>query len=117
MCTLLLTVISNHQMDFAQIVLFSMRFNTPGIHEIIIRNENDTRVIPSGNSELTIDRIDLEIADDTSVTTSSSSSASSSSTSVPTSDGVGTTSSTGKSSTPTGAIVGGVIGGIALVIF
>jgi len=77
MCTLLFATVSNHRTDFTQIVLFSKHFNTPGIHEIIIRNENDTRVIPGGNSQLTIDRIVLEIAaDDTSIATPSSSSVS-----------------------------------------
>ena len=94
-----------------------MQFKDPGIHEIIIRNENDTSVDPSGKSELTIDRIDLEVVADTvtSVTTSSDLSttsiasgvlASSSSVSTP------PPSQSSSSHSPSiGAIVGGVLGG------
>lgn len=115
-----------------------MRFKIPGIHEIIIRNENDTSVIPSGNSQLTIDRIDLEVAD-TSVTTSSDSS----STVTPIASVASSVASSGSSSpsssvsTPPlsadspsfpnqsssshslsiGAIVGGALGGGFVLVF
>lgn len=96
-----------------------MTFKNLGIHEIIIRNENDTSVIASGNSELTIDRIDLEVAADTFITTTSSVSSSTvifaSGSSLATSSSSSSPSSSpsqSPSQSPSiGAIVGGVIGG------
>jgi len=115
-----------------------MRFKTPGIHEIIIRNENDTSVIPGGNSQLTIDGIDLEVAD-TSVTTSSDSSSTmtsiasvassvassgssspSSSVSTPplSADSSSSPSQSSSSHSPSiGAIVGGALGGGFVLVF
>lgn len=93
-------------------VLFWMRFKTPGIHEIIIRNENDTRVVPSGNSQLTIDRIILEVVDDTSPSTPASSSTTSSLYVNPTSSSSPSGSqSTSPHSHPIGSLVGGAVGG------
>jgi len=92
-----------------------MRFKIPGIHEIIIRNENDTSVIASGNSQLTIDRIDLEVVD-TSATTSGSDSTSTTTPISPVTSSLSTSSPTlnqsqSSHSPPIGAIVGGALGG------
>ncbi|KAJ8084854.1 hypothetical protein PM082_003631 [Marasmius tenuissimus] len=46
------------------VVLFSRTFNTPGAHVVVLTNRNDTRVIPSGNSQITVDRFVLEVPDD-----------------------------------------------------
>ncbi|KIJ24097.1 hypothetical protein M422DRAFT_72422 [Sphaerobolus stellatus SS14] len=102
------------------VVLFSKTFTVPAVHEIIIRNQNDTRF---DNSQLTIDRIDLEVAGPS--TTSSSSSQGTSSTpgnpsstaptsSIPSSPN--TSGASSQSSSPIGAIAGGVIGGLAIIL-
>ncbi|PPR04150.1 hypothetical protein CVT24_010727, partial [Panaeolus cyanescens] len=45
----------------APVLLYSRSFDPPAVHEIVIRNENDTRINPSGNSQITVDRFVLEI--------------------------------------------------------
>lgn len=74
------------------------------------------KVIYEGNNStpLTLDFLIVQNGTVSSTTTTASSHGASG---THTSDGASATSSTGKSSTPTGAIVGGVIGGIALAIF
>ncbi|PPQ71573.1 hypothetical protein CVT24_006428 [Panaeolus cyanescens] len=43
------------------VLLFSQTFNPPAVHEIIIRNEDDARGRPSGNSQITVDRFVLQV--------------------------------------------------------
>ncbi|KAK1217107.1 hypothetical protein PQX77_020253 [Marasmius sp. AFHP31] len=45
------------------VVLFSKRFDIPGTHVIVLTNTNDTRVIPSGASQITVTQFVLEIDD------------------------------------------------------
>jgi len=101
------------RLTFAQVVLFSMRFKTPGIHEIIIRNENDTRINPSGNSQLTLDRIELEVVDNTLASTSASSFTS---TTTSNSDFKPTASSSASGSHHTSIVVGALGGSFAAVL-
>ncbi|KAJ8084856.1 hypothetical protein PM082_003633 [Marasmius tenuissimus] len=51
------------------VVLFSRTFSTPGTHVVVLTNRNDTRVVPSGNSQITVDRFVLEVPDDSSPVT------------------------------------------------
>ncbi|KDR69182.1 hypothetical protein GALMADRAFT_145587 [Galerina marginata CBS 339.88] len=90
------------------VVLFSMTFKTPGIHEIIIRNQNDTRF---GKSQITIDRIDLEVVNENATPSTAPPSST-----TPTNTGQPRSSSTSSSSTPIGAIVGGVLGASAVFL-
>ena len=70
------------------------------------------QVVYQGNNSTPLTLTDLVIQNGTlSLTTSSVSSLATSATSVP------STSTSGKSSTPVGPIVGGVIGGLALIVF
>ncbi|KAF4614963.1 hypothetical protein D9613_003516 [Agrocybe pediades] len=100
------------------IVLFSMNFKTPGVHEVILRNQADPRF--NGNSQLTLDRFDLEVVDPNAGSSSSSSSSSSSTASSSTSSTSNTAepavAAGSSSSTPVGAIVGGVLGGLAAIL-
>jgi len=48
--------------SLSQVLLFSQRFPTAGIHEVILRNQVDPRF---GKSQITLDRFLLEIPDDT----------------------------------------------------
>ncbi|KAF9270873.1 hypothetical protein L218DRAFT_1072216 [Marasmius fiardii PR-910] len=89
------------------IVLFSRVFDTPGQHVVILTNQNDTRGTPPGNSQITIDRFELEIIDDTPAVTVTSSNPES-----PTNSGLNSSTS----STPVGAIVGGAIGGFLAAV-
>ncbi|KAK1229296.1 hypothetical protein PQX77_007641, partial [Marasmius sp. AFHP31] len=70
------------------VLLFSKRFDTPAQHVVNLRNQNDTRGVPRGNSEITIDRFVLEVVDESPVPVTSH----------------------------IGAIVGGAIGGFLLAI-
>ncbi|ESK96153.1 hypothetical protein Moror_7294 [Moniliophthora roreri MCA 2997] len=47
----------------APTLLYSRNFNPPGQHVVILKNRNDTRLIPGGKSQITIDRFELEVAD------------------------------------------------------
>lgn len=91
-----------------------MTFAEPGVHEIILKNQNDTRF---GKSQITLDRFDLQVVDpnapDPTLATTSSAPTLSSITASSTAKVASSGSS--KSSTPVGAIVGGVIGGLFLV--
>ncbi|TFK35976.1 hypothetical protein BDQ12DRAFT_262248 [Crucibulum laeve] len=98
------------------VVLFSMTFKQPGIHEIILRNQNDTRF---GHSQITLDRFDLEVVDLNSSSSSSSLSSvtmpSSTASAPPNTPPSSSQSTTSTSSPPIGAIVGGVIGGFVIL--
>ncbi|ESK96151.1 hypothetical protein Moror_7292 [Moniliophthora roreri MCA 2997] len=93
------------------VLLYSQEFNM-GQHVVILTNQPDTR-FPDNNSQITIDRFEIQVIDSTPVetltpsqlpTTSSSSSS-------------GTPQATsGNSSTNVGAIAGGVIGGCAAIL-
>ncbi|KAK1230197.1 hypothetical protein PQX77_006718 [Marasmius sp. AFHP31] len=84
------------------VALFSKRFDTPAQHVVFLRNQNDTRVVPEGNSQITIDRFVLEVVDD--------------SLPVIPSPSPSLTSDTDKLGPPIGTIVGGAIGGFLLII-
>ncbi|KAK1226055.1 hypothetical protein PQX77_010970 [Marasmius sp. AFHP31] len=86
------------------VALFSKRFETPTQHVIVLRNENDTRVIPGGNSPMTIDRFVLEVVDNPSAPT------------VTPFASPPSTSASRNSEPPIGAIIGGVGGGILLAV-
>ncbi|KAK1226782.1 hypothetical protein PQX77_010219, partial [Marasmius sp. AFHP31] len=88
------------------VALFSRRFETAGQHVVILKNQNDTRIVPAGNSQLAIDRFVLEVPDDSALPATSSSPSPS-----PTS-----ASDSGKSGPPIGAIVGGAVGGFLLAV-
>ncbi|KAF5330702.1 hypothetical protein D9619_005965 [Psilocybe cf. subviscida] len=42
-------------------LLFSQKFSSPSVHVVIIHNEPDSRGQPSGNSQLTLDRFELDV--------------------------------------------------------
>ncbi|KAJ3576069.1 hypothetical protein NP233_g675 [Leucocoprinus birnbaumii] len=100
------------------VLLYAVHFDTPGVHRIILQNQPDTR-FPNNNSQIDIDRFELEVVDPNapSTLTVTASDASASSISQPTSP-----PSTSPSSIPSstskniGAILGGVLGGSALVL-
>ncbi|THV06457.1 hypothetical protein K435DRAFT_789310 [Dendrothele bispora CBS 962.96] len=96
-------------------LLFSKTFDSFRVHEILLTNQNDTRKNPAGTSQITIDRFEIQIEDDsipdsTSSTSTPTSSPSSSQSAVST-----TPSPSPSKSVPVGAIAGGVIGGLALI--
>ncbi|KAK1217108.1 hypothetical protein PQX77_020254 [Marasmius sp. AFHP31] len=80
------------------IALFSKVFDTPAKHVVILRNQNDTRVQPRGNSQITVDRFVLEVIDDSPVPVTPSPPP------FPVSDLV-------KPGPPIGAVIGGALGG------
>ncbi|KAJ8084837.1 hypothetical protein PM082_003614 [Marasmius tenuissimus] len=86
------------------VALFSRHFSTPAQHVIILKNKQDPRGVPTGNSQITIDRFVLEVVDDspTPVTTQAPSPA--------------PTNVSGEVGPPVGAIVGGAIGGFLLAV-
>ncbi|KAJ8084852.1 hypothetical protein PM082_003629 [Marasmius tenuissimus] len=92
------------------VMLFSKRFDTPAQHVIVMRSENDTRIVPAGKFQMVIDRFVLEVVDDPQVpvTPSSPSSTPSPSPSF--------NSESVKFGPPIGAIVGGAVGGFLLAI-
>ncbi|KAK0207227.1 hypothetical protein IW262DRAFT_1536737 [Armillaria fumosa] len=102
------------------VILYSKTFDQLGKHEIILTNQPDSR----GNSQLTLDRFELQVEDDSvtnatksltliSGTTSSPSISVTQSTTSVVSQSVGTSSSAPHTSI--GAIVGGVVGGITVI--
>ncbi|KAF5353432.1 hypothetical protein D9756_007769 [Leucocoprinus leucothites] len=97
------------------VVLYSVHFDSPGAHRIILRNQPDTR-FPNNNSQITVDRFEIEVIDPNApslvtITASGSPNPTSSSTSTSSSP------SANSSSNPNiGAIVGGVIGGLAAIL-
>ncbi|THV06451.1 hypothetical protein K435DRAFT_848937 [Dendrothele bispora CBS 962.96] len=62
-------------------LLYSFTFDDFGIHQILLTNQNDTRTVPSGNSQITLDRLELEVQDPGSSTPSTFSTSTSTSTS------------------------------------
>ncbi|KAK0438863.1 uncharacterized protein EV420DRAFT_1585001 [Desarmillaria tabescens] len=100
-------------------ILYTKSFDQLGIHEIILKNQYDSR----GPSQLTVDKFVFQIEDNsvTSATESltGTSGASSSSIFVSSSTAPAVSQSTraspSASQTPIGAIVGGVVGGIAVI--
>ncbi|KAG7452051.1 uncharacterized protein BT62DRAFT_278025 [Guyanagaster necrorhizus] len=102
------------------VILYTKSFDQLGIHEIILTNQNDTRF--GGNSQITLDRFELQVQNNnaqlpsessasTSQTTSSI--AATSSTAPAASQSATTSSSTSK--LPIAAIIGGVAGSIAAI--
>ncbi|KAK1226061.1 hypothetical protein PQX77_010976 [Marasmius sp. AFHP31] len=85
------------------VALFSKRFDIPAQHVVILRNRNDTRLVPSGVSQITIDRFVLEVVDNSMAPVTPPPSPS------PMSD-------SGGAGLPVGAIVGGALGGILFVV-
>jgi len=105
-----------------QILLFSKTFGDFGVHEIILTNQNDTRGNPVGNSQITVDRFEIQVQDGSSDSSSSSVLSSTSPSLSPTTSP--TTSSIATYSQPVGSIAGGVTGGLvaflgfcALILF
>ncbi|KJA27409.1 hypothetical protein HYPSUDRAFT_934050 [Hypholoma sublateritium FD-334 SS-4] len=102
--------------------LYNQTFSTPGVHQIIIQNMADPRGTPAGNSQLTIDRIELFVPSSTPGTTtvfipsSAVTSGAATTTGSSASEGTGRSGSSNSSSPPVGAIVGGILGGLALLI-
>jgi len=100
-------------------VLYSKTWGTPGIHEVILRNANDTRF---GNSQLTIDRFELETVVDRGTSDEKESSSSLPSVSSTSSSGMQmptipiSQSSNSTSDSPVGAIVGGTIGSLVIIL-
>ncbi|KAJ8084799.1 hypothetical protein PM082_003576 [Marasmius tenuissimus] len=64
------------------VVLFSKRFVVPGRHVVVLTNTNDTRVVPSGASQITVTQFVLEIDDSPQSSTQEPASISSSSTAI-----------------------------------
>lgn len=106
----------------SQVLLFQQNFTALGVHEIIIQNMADPRGTPAGNSQLTIDRIELNVPGATPGTTTVFVSSSTPTPGTATTTGSSApkgTSGSGSSksmSPPVGAIVGGVLGALALLI-
>ncbi|KAJ3774023.1 hypothetical protein FB446DRAFT_500923 [Lentinula raphanica] len=98
------------------VILWSKNFDKPGIHEILLTNQNDSRF---GHSQITIDRFDLQVPNSAPFSDSSSSSTVSSTTS---SSSITTPAlispsvqSTSAAATPVGAIIGPVAGVCTLI--
>ncbi|KAK1217110.1 hypothetical protein PQX77_020256 [Marasmius sp. AFHP31] len=100
------------------VALFSKRFDTPARHVVLLMNQNDSRVVPTGNSQITIDSFVLEVVgDDESLATTLPSTSSTSSVSVITlSFSPSSTSVSDEKGTPIGDIIGLAIGGTLLGI-
>ncbi|KAJ7597763.1 hypothetical protein C8J56DRAFT_327993 [Mycena floridula] len=93
------------------IVLFSMQFEVPGVHEIILTNQADPRF--DGNSQITLDRFDLQVGDPDAVTDSPTASIFATSAATPTTSPSKALSSS--STTSIVPIVAGVVGGVVLI--
>ncbi|KAL0061503.1 hypothetical protein AAF712_011646 [Marasmius tenuissimus] len=103
------------------VILFSKTFDTPEKHDITLENLNDTRIVPEGFSEITLDRFELDVIDDDDPFKTSSTSTSPSTSSPPGSlsptNATNTPSTGSSSSSPTVATVIGVaIGGFVLAV-
>ncbi|KAJ3910383.1 hypothetical protein F5879DRAFT_983817 [Lentinula edodes] len=109
--------------DSPPIVLWSKTFDTPGIHEILLTDQNDSRF---GRSQITIDRFELQIPNTATSSISGTLSTASSLSSVvtssipETSSNISSTfpaSNVAQSKPPLGAIIGGVVGALVLIGF
>ncbi|KAK0224093.1 hypothetical protein IW262DRAFT_1492952 [Armillaria fumosa] len=97
------------------VVLYSKTFDTPGVHKVTLTNQQDPR-FPGGNSQLTVDRFVIQVQNDSSsVSESSITSTAISSTPATSSIAPAASQSSPISKAPIGAIVGGVLGGIAAI--
>ncbi|KAJ3753932.1 hypothetical protein EV360DRAFT_13905, partial [Lentinula raphanica] len=98
------------------VILWSKNFDKPGIHEIRLTNQNDSRF---GHSQITIDRFELQVPNSAPFSDSSSSSTVSSTTSslsITTSAFISPpVQSTSAAATPVGAIIGAVAGVSTLI--
>ncbi|KAF9476253.1 hypothetical protein BDN70DRAFT_882687 [Pholiota conissans] len=54
------------------IALYSTSWAQPGVHTVIIKNEADSRGTPTGNSQLTLDRVVIDVLVPTSTSTTTS---------------------------------------------
>ncbi|KAJ8084832.1 hypothetical protein PM082_003609 [Marasmius tenuissimus] len=90
------------------VALFSKRFDVPAQHNVTLSNRNDTRIVPGGSSQITIDRFVLEVlvVDNSPIQVTPSSPSPSS-----------TSDSAEKPGPPFAAIIGAVLGGIGLGLF
>ncbi|KAJ8084806.1 hypothetical protein PM082_003583 [Marasmius tenuissimus] len=92
------------------VALFSKHFDTPAQHIVILINRADQRGVPTGSSQITIDRFVLEVVDDSPSVTSL----------VPVtiqpSLAPFSTNDSNETEPPIGAIVGGAIGGSLLMV-
>ncbi|KIY48416.1 hypothetical protein FISHEDRAFT_73614 [Fistulina hepatica ATCC 64428] len=95
------------------VVLYSKTFDTAGVHEVILKNQNDTRF---GASQMTLDRFVITAVDDSTSANSTTSTTTSSSTYAGASLSSSSSASSSGSSVPYGAIIGGVVAGIALIV-
>ncbi|KAF9022629.1 hypothetical protein BDZ89DRAFT_1070573 [Hymenopellis radicata] len=93
------------------VALFTKTFDDFGIHEIILKNQNDSRF---GKSQLTIDRFVLQVEDPDAVSSFSPSSVIAT-VAIPSESASTKALDSSSSSTPVGPIVGGIVGGIAFV--
>jgi len=96
------------------VVLYSVTFDTPAVHEIILTNQDDTRF---GHSQITLDRFDLEVVDENAPVDNPTPfptvvpSTTSPTGTAPSAIGAATTSD----SNATAAIIAGCIGGVAII--
>ncbi|KAF9019628.1 hypothetical protein BDZ89DRAFT_1072883 [Hymenopellis radicata] len=88
------------------VALFTKTFDDFGIHEIILKNQNDTRF---GKSQLTIDRFVLQVEDPDAVSSFSPSSVIAT-VAIPSESASTKALDSSSSSTPVGPIVGGIVG-------
>ncbi|KAK1230196.1 hypothetical protein PQX77_006717 [Marasmius sp. AFHP31] len=86
------------------VALFSKVFDAPAKHVVILRNQNDTRIVPEGNSQITIDRFELEVIDNSPAPV------------LPQSPSPSPATDSGNTKPPIGAIVGGTVGGFILTV-
>ncbi|KAF5330700.1 hypothetical protein D9619_005967 [Psilocybe cf. subviscida] len=93
-------------------VLYSQNFSSPSVHVIIVRNQADPRGSPPGNSQLTLDRFELDVPSDAPNTITVTQSP----TTTPTSNtGGGNQNDSSTNEVPIGGIVGGAVGGLAAI--
>ena len=96
-------------------MLYSQNFSSPSVHVIIVRNQADPRGSPTGNSQLTLDRFELDLpvtAPNTITVTQNPTTA----VQTPTeSASGGSDKDTSTNQVPIGGIVGGAVGGLAAI--
>ncbi|KAJ7449902.1 hypothetical protein FB451DRAFT_743445 [Mycena latifolia] len=97
------------------VVLYSQKFDTAGIHEVILMNQPDPAF--GGNSQITLDRFDLTVPDSAAVVQPTSSTANlSSPTPSSSAPAVLSNSSSTSASTYLAPILGGVLGGLVILL-